>query len=278
MSRICPYCKLILNNPGSHIKACGQLHGDENWKYNFYVFNFPKLKDRNFLYQCYVIDHDSLPILCKKVGGLDLKAMCWILNYYGIKTRSVSTALKLNETRQRINETNLKIYGAINPLSRGTTAFYKRNETVKRKYGVDNVWQCVDKFVDFHGNHSKISSLNLRLIKLFEDNNIPYEREYIIHYVDDCGKTRYKFYDFKIGNTIIEVNGDYWHANPQKYPADAVFTFPKSVCTAKNIWDADNFKADIAKKNGYKVLYIWESFMKRTNDYDLLQYIKNNID
>ena len=277
MSRFCPYCHKEINHPSAHVKACARNNNDSNWKITYFGYNFPKIKDEKFLYECYVINHDSLPVLCKKVGGLDLKAMSWILNYYGIKIRSISESLKTKESRERTNNTNLKKYGAINTLSKNTPGYFKRNKTVKEKYGVDNVWQCVDIFNPHYDNKSKISSLNKRIFKLLEENHISYKREFKIDYIDDLGKKKYKFFDIQIGKILIEINGDYWHANPNKYSENTIFTFPKSICTAKDIWNADKFKINIAEKQGYKVICLWESFLKKVDDNELLQYIKNNI-
>lgn len=61
-------------------------------------------------------------------------------------------------------------------------------------------------------------------------------------------------YDFHITGTtlLIEVQGDYWHANPQLYPNGPVYQSQKS-----NV-KRDHFKRRKAKDNGYWVWYIWE--------------------
>lgn len=63
-------------------------------------------------------------------------------------------------------------------------------------------------------------------------------------------------YDLKIGKKIIEFNGDYWHLNPRKYPAD--FFEKRMKKTAKQKWKEDEEKVNFAKKNGYDVLVVWE--------------------
>lgn len=66
-------------------------------------------------------------------------------------------------------------------------------------------------------------------------------------------------YDLLINdkNILIEYNGDYWHCNPNKYrPTD--FNRKKSMY-AKEIWEHDQKKADLAKEKGYKLFIIWES-------------------
>lgn len=62
-------------------------------------------------------------------------------------------------------------------------------------------------------------------------------------------------------NLLIEYNGDYWHCNPKKYQSD-YFNVRKSK-TAKEIWDYDYNKLDLAKTNGYNIEVIWESDYKK---------------
>lgn len=40
----------------------------------------------------------------------------------------------------------------------------------------------------------------------------------------------------------------------------------------------DKYKKEIAESQGYKVIYIWESFIKKSNDGEILQYIVDQID
>jgi len=68
------------------------------------------------------------------------------LRILGIPTRSIAEATRQDEARRRAEETSLQKYGAINPLSRGTLAFQKKNTTVLKKYGVANVRQ-VPEFI-----------------------------------------------------------------------------------------------------------------------------------
>lgn len=70
-----------------------------------------------------------------------------------------------------------------------------------------------------------------------------------------------KYYDLVNHETkkIVEFNGDYWHANPQKYKAED--NLRKS--TAQQIWDADAAKIKLAEDNGYQVKIVWESEYKK---------------
>ena len=62
------------------------------------------------------------------------------------------------------------------------------------------------------------------------------------------------FYDIYLPehNVIIEVDGDFWHCNPIKYPNG-----PVSKCQHKNI-ERDKIKNQWALDNGYILLRFWE--------------------
>lgn len=73
------------------------------------------------------------------------------------------------------------------------------------------------------------------------------------------------FYDFYLPeyNLIIEYNGDYWHANPNKYEQGTYLNIQgKGPILIDSIWERDNFKKRLAEDAGYKVVYIWESDYK----------------
>ena len=70
-------------------------------------------------------------------------------------------------------------------------------------------------------------------------------------------------------NLLIEYNGDYWHCNPKKYISD--YLNVKKNKTAKEIWEYDKNKLDLAYNLGYSIEVIWES------DYKKNKNIINNI-
>ena len=123
---------------------CGaEVHGGSHWhlhkdidlttlKVGFYIFNFPKLADKNKLQQMYEIEKQSLPMLCKYVGGIDLKAMAFMLSYYKIQIRTIKQALNLQETKNRFIQTCLDRYNATNTLSKGTPGYIKKKSNCTR--------------------------------------------------------------------------------------------------------------------------------------------------
>lgn len=69
------------------------------------------------------------------------------------------------------------------------------------------------------------------------------------------------YFDFWIKNTslLIEVNGDYWHANPCVYPDTNLLNE-----TQKKMVRRDNYKRKFAKEHGFFVLYVWETDIKNS--------------
>jgi len=65
-------------------------------------------------------------------------------------------------------------------------------------------------------------------------------------------------------NLLIEYNGDYWHCNPIKY--DENYLHKKKNKTAKEMWEYDTNKLDLAIKNGYTFEVIWENDYKKNKN------------
>jgi len=65
----------------------------------------------------------------------------------------------------------------------------------------------------------------------------------------------FKIYDFYVpqSNLLIEVDGDYFHANPEVYTEEALNSMQKR--NLKN----DEFKDTLANGRGYNLIRVWES-------------------
>jgi len=269
----CPVClkKGYMNS--KHRKNC--FGEDADYKIKYIKHNSPGISS-DILKNLYLIEKWSIPMIGKKFN-LDNKSVCHILRHYEIPIRTIKETRNLAEYKSRIENTNLKKYGATNPLAKGTEPYKKRNQTVIDKYGCENVWQRMDLFIDNWNNlgkHSKISSLNKKLYEILNELNIDFTPEYSIKYNVE-GKNKWKSFDAKIGNLLIEINGNYWHANPTIYNKDAVFYFPGSTLTAQEIWNLDEQKKHIANINGFDMIVIWEDEIK--NAENVKQKIKNSI-
>jgi very-short-patch-repair endonuclease len=148
----------------------------------------------------------------------------------------------------------------------------KKKETCLIRYGVDNISKlkesrikaektCIDKY----GKHSweialdklnkvKITSIEQKTKDILDKHKIKYKRNFKLSYIDE-NKFCYKVYDFYIidHNVLIEVDGDYWHANP-------IYFNKLNETQQKNV-DNDKFKNQLALDNGFKLLRYFETII-----------------
>ena len=89
--------------------------------------------------------------------------------------------------------------------------------------------------------------INTVLLTLGLKEDIDYERQF---YIRDTKS----YYDFKIfkGDILIEIDGDFWHCNP-----NTKFKEPKYECQFKNL-KRDNIKNEWCKDNNIKLIRFWE--------------------
>lgn len=138
------------------------------------------------------------------------------------------------------------------------------NDEIKKKIknGIINYWNNLNDFdlekrknqlrrdwIIKRDRYSEIDTIPEKIVEnLLIKLNIDYIKKINIGYYN-C--------DFVVGNKIIEVQGDYWHANPKIYRN-------YDNIQLKNI-KRDKRKLKFLQGNEYNILYLWE--------YDL----KNNI-
>jgi hypothetical protein len=136
MKEKCKYCKKEIEIKGKlsmngHITNCSSF---KKWRDT--TFNY------DMLYTEYVINGKSALQIANESGWNSSTIINKQLKRVGIEVRNVKQSHKMNLYKERIESTNIERYGAVNPLSKGTIAFEKRNNTVKQKYGVDNIFQA----------------------------------------------------------------------------------------------------------------------------------------
>lgn len=109
---------------------------------------------------------------------------------------------------------------------------------------------------------NRFSKLHLKIRKELELEQLGFSGEQKINrfLVDELNENK---------KIIIEINGDYIHANPKIYSANDIIRLPGNSYTAEEKWFSDQIKLDSLKELGYNVLVIWES--------DDLQTIKTNL-
>jgi len=115
----------------------------------------------------------------------------------------------------------------------------------------------------------------MKVRNILDSNSIMYTPQRFIN-----GKS----YDILLNftNIVVEINGDYWHANHEKYlPDDEISYHNIGKIKASSVWERDRKKKENAEKYGYKVIYIWESEINRAKkngnlDFFILNKIYEN--
>lgn len=216
---------------------------------------------------------------------------------FGIPTLTVKQSRSNVSRKRRQEETCLVKYGSTNPLGKDTTAYHKRNETVQQKYGVANVFQSeqvklksVKTFQKKYGpgitSPAHIDGLRkfkrkTRIHNLVEDflisQGIPFESEAFNRfnaYSEYLGRMYSPQVDILIDSCklVLEINGNYWHANPSLYKPGDLICLHAGKTPAKDIWDFDLARTSQIQSFGYKVLILWEQDIK-----DNFETITNQI-
>lgn len=134
--------------------------------------------------------------------------------------------------KQHIKESNLEKYGVERP-AQSDEIKRKTIETNRKRYGVD--YTCLVFSGKYKGNDS---SYNRSFAKLLDDVGIVYEREFLLE--------KYS-YDFKVGNTLIEINPTATH-NTHFNPY------------GKNRIDTNYHrdKSKLASDSGYNVIHVFD--------------------
>jgi G:T-mismatch repair DNA endonuclease (very short patch repair protein) len=231
----------------------------------------------------------SLPDIYKKYG-LSYHYTQKILVINGITLRGISeSATKITANKHR--KTCMEKYGVEN-VSQVDVFKEKKKKTFTKNYGVDNIWKSEEykQFTrDRWNSYTDEEKTKLLNICKKRQGTISQLEKKIVSCLIDLGieiETQFKFkkyfhkYDIKIknANLLIEVNGDFWHANPDKYGPEDILNFSNTNhIKANDIWKKDEKNKKFAEKNNYKILYIWESDIINKKDIEIKKYLLNLI-
>ncbi len=133
----------------------------------------------------------------------------------------------------------------------------RREKTKLQKYGIPG-WK-----IAFNGSRGRRSKLSDNFCAQIQQHI----NEPLIFGSQELNLNN-NFYDLTHAQTkkIIEFNGDYWHANPEKYSSDQIVSM-KGGRSAQQIWEADAKKIAIAEQHGYQVKIVWESEYKKNPEH-----------
>lgn len=141
---------------------------------------------------------------------------------------------------EKYQQTAIKNWGSIEALR--AHSLEKCIETMQTRYGVQNAFQLPD----VKGRYAAHSKVNIAFGTLLDSLDITYEEEFPL------GS---KLYDFKIGNTLVEIdptathNSTYSIFSKDANPLPAEYHYLKSQLAADNgfrcihVWDWDSWRA-----------------------------------
>jgi len=184
-------------------------------------------------------------------------------DYYGVeKSNSIKKKLSIDKIGKigLAGEKN-GMHGKI-PHNKGISP----NETIKLKIkrGIIDYWNNLNEidlkkrkdklredWIIKRDKYSEIDTLPEKIAeKLLIKLCLTYQKKINIGYYN-C--------DFVVNDTILEVQGDYWHGNPEFYNSfDSI--------QEKNI-NRDRRKLNYLQSKGFKIIYLWENDLKKNLDY-----------
>ena len=170
-------------------------------------------------------------------------------------TASLAESRKKPEFGKNISKGAL---GVSKPKPEGFGIGRKHSDLTKSKMSNS----AVDRVISTDKQHS--SKLELTFISILEDLGIEYTRFYY-------AKPIKAFYDVYIPqfNTLIEVDGDFWHCNPKIY-TEAIYESQK-----KNIL-RDHEKNTWAVDNGYSIIRFLEYYINHNKEH-VIEILKKHF-
>lgn len=303
----CPFCKNRLNrHDGLHIYRCKKNDKNLNKneiKFKYISFNFPVISNKNTLFNEYVIKSKSLPDI-KKEFNINYKNVLFLLDYHDIKKRTMRVSSKQISSK-KYKKTCINKYGVDNvsklrfikdkknkdkpiDLNFNNDKYLKIQDMIMSKnFDIDKntdpkiindirkLYKSYYKYwLDLSDEQKDYlmgkvySQIESKITGCLDRLNVSYIKRFIL------GK---KYFDIKIKNLLIDVNSDYWHANPDVYEENYKIDFLFKKVKSSYIWNMDNNKKIIAESIGYRVLYIWENDIKDKNENELTEYIMKLI-
>jgi len=150
-----------------------------------------------------------------------------------------------------------------------------------RRFGIENGYL---KYIEYRKNHLK--GLSARVKKSFFQRELiedvlkygTFENDFLY------GDTELLLYDENLDSgcmydicnpilkKIVEIHGDYWHANPVLFPPDRIH--PVKNKKASEIWEEDKKRTELAKSFGYDVLVLWEKDIRFNRYPEIIKCIK----
>lgn len=223
--------------------------------------------------QMYIRDWKSTPVMADELQ-VNKSALLTAMHYYGIRLRDRSEAASVQIKRDGLwNKGKTKTeHPAI--MSYAKARVGKNNPYYTAPGFEERQRKNRERFLGIHRQncHNRMpKSTEGRMAKILDAAGVQYLRNFCIKHP---GGT-WRLYDFLIeGTLIVEMQGNYYHANPQIYGPDDEIVVSSKRRKAKDIWEYDADKKKLAKSYGYEYSVFWESDLASASDADLLAFVE----
>jgi len=263
-------------------------------KYREIVNEERKILTKDFLYQNLIIN-DFTASHIVRLFNFKYTYACNLISLakkFGIKTKTISESKKNKITKDKYEQTCLKKYGDKNVLGKNSFIYEKRNKTIKEKYNVNNVFQLesvkeklkntlLKKYgvtspvyiKDRYKNCGRKSKEHKKIENLLNELNILYESEKVMDFYKNGYNPRP---DIIISdkNLIIEIYGNYFHADPSIYKNNDIINRWHGPMKAIDIRKKDEERINQIKEFGYNVEILWCSDIKNIKKEDIWNILK----
>lgn len=128
---------------------------------------------------------------------------------------------------------------------------YKNKMRLQMKQQRKNI-EFNSKLCQSFARSGRLSKLHQKIRSMLDLQSLGFVSEQLVdkYFVDELNEKQ---------KIIIEINGDYIHANPKKFKPNDIIRFYKGIFTAAEKWESDKQKIDTLTSMGYRVITIWES-------------------
>lgn len=209
----------------------------------------------------------------------------------------MENVFQLTEVKERINEVCLEKYGQLRITNPKAISQARQEFTPEKKQSIldkcretRNSWdeEKRSSYLKRRGNitreyWNKVNDDFLSRRMLPKMNKVEEKLALVletigIDYIFSRFVARRQF-DFEVlgRKVLIEVQGDFWHANPEIYSEDSEMRFPGGKRLAREVWRKDLEKKELAESYGYKVLYVWEKELRYFSLKEMSQRLENQL-
>ena len=231
------------------------------------------------LKKMYFVDGKSTPMIAEELK-INKSILIKTMHYYGFKLRNTSEAAKNQMVRDGVWNKGLTKKDHPGVMKYAKSRMGKNNPF----YTAPGYEKRYKKFIEMGKKGVKKFCANRnpktterRMAKILDGDKLCYVRNFSLNFYEN-GKTKWRLFDFLIENILlVEMNGNYFHANPRMYSEDDIIKIAKREIKAKDIWNYDAHKMKLGKNSGYNILVLWEDEFVGMTDKEVINIIKKEI-